>query len=347
MKFLIAAAGTGGHVFPALEFTSECLEQNHEVVWIGTKNGIEKDKVLAKQVLFFTLPMSGFRGKGLITKLISVLGLAVSIFKAIIFILQNKVNCVVCFGGYISLPVGLAAIICRKQLILHEQNAVIGTSNKLLTNFANIVFLGMPLTTSHKKNMQVVGNPISKKIKNDEPTQSLDRPLRVYVTGGSLGSEFINKNIPPALSSLKIPIIIRHQSGENKSNGIKSLYSSDISVDVQEFYDAPSENILWSDFVICRAGALTLSEVTSLKRGCIMIPLPLAIDNHQLENAKQIENLNLGLIFEESESLSSLIEKLQTIIGQKKFIAWQNAQDSIDHFKAAETMLSSVLAITK
>ena len=347
MKFLIAAAGTGGHVFPALEFSSVCLKQNHEVVWVGTKNGIEKDKVHAKQILFFTLPMSGFRGKSLVTKLISVLGLTASIFKAIIFIARNKVNCVVCFGGYISLPVGLAAIICRRQLILHEQNAVIGTSNKLLTNFANIVFLGMPLTTSHKKNMQVVGNPISKKIKNDEPTQSLDRPLRVYVTGGSLGSEFINKNIPPALSSLKIPIIIRHQSGENKSNGIKSLYSSDISVDVQEFYDAPSENILWSDFVICRAGALTLSEVTSLKRGCIMIPLPLAIDNHQLENAKQIENLNLGLIFEESESLSSLIEKLQTIIGQKKFIVWQNAQDSIDHFQAAERMLSSVLAITK
>ena len=96
------------------------------------------------------------------------------------------------------------------------------------------------------------------------------------------------------------------------------MYSSDISVDVQEFYDAPSKNILWSDFVICRAGALTLSEVTSLKRGCIMIPLPLAIDNHQLENAKQIENLNLGLIFEESESLTSLKEKLETIIGQKK-----------------------------
>jgi len=347
MKFLIAAAGTGGHVFPALEFSVACLEQNHEVVWIGTKNGIEKDKVLAKQILFFTLPMSGFRGKGLVTKLISVLGLTVSIFKAIIFIVKNKVNCVVCFGGYISLPVGLAAIICRRKLILHEQNAVIGTSNKLLLNFANIVFLGMPLTTSHKKNMQVVGNPITKKIKNDGPNQSVNNALKVYVTGGSLGSEFINKNIPPALSSLKIPIIIRHQSGENKSNGIKSLYSSDISVDVQEFYNIPSQNILWSDFVICRAGALTLSEVTSLKRGCMMIPLPSAIDNHQLENAKQIENLNMGLIFEESESFSSLKEKLQNIIEQKKFIAWQNSQNSIDHFQAAERMLSSVLAITK
>jgi len=347
MKFLIAAAGTGGHVFPALEFSSACLKQNHEVVWIGTKYGIEKDKVLAKQILFFTLPMSGFRGKGLITKLISILGLTVSIFKAIIFIVQNKVNCVVCFGGYISLPVGLAAIVCRRKLILHEQNAVIGTSNKLLKNFANIVFLGMPLTTSHKKNMQVVGNPITKNIKNEEPNQSSNRALKVYVTGGSLGSEFINKNIPPALSSLNIPIIIRHQSGENKSNGIKGLYSSDISVDVQEFYDTPSRNILWSDFVICRAGALTLSEVTSLKRGCMMIPLPSAIDKHQLENAKQIENLNMGLIFEESESLSSLKEKLQTIIEQKKFIAWQNSQDSIDHFQAAERMLSSVLTITK
>ena len=347
MKFLIAAAGTGGHVFPALEFSSACLVQNHEVIWVGTKNGIEKKKVLAKQILFFTLPMKGFRGKGIMTKLISVMGLIVSIFKAIIFIVKNKVNCVVCFGGYISLPAGLAAIICRRTLILHEQNAVIGTANKLLTKYANIVFLGMPLTTSHKKNMQVVGNPMTKKIENDTSNQPLDGALKVYVTGGSLGSEFINKNIPPALSSLKIPIIVRHQSGINKCNGIQSLYSSDISIDVQEFYDIPSHNILWSDFVICRGGALTLSEVTSLKRGCIIIPLPSAIDNHQRENANHIVNLNMGLIYEESESTSSLKEKLQIIVEQKKFIVWQNTKNSIDHFQAAERMLSSILAITK
>ncbi len=347
MKFLIAAAGTGGHVFPALEFSSACLVQNHEVIWVGTKNGIEKEKVSTKQMLFFTLPMSGFRGKDKMTKLISVMGLIVSIFKATILIVRNKVNCVVCFGGYISLPVGLAAIICRRTLILHEQNAVIGTSNKLLTKFANIVFLGMPLTTIQKKNMQVVGNPMTKKIENDGSNKSFNAALKVYVTGGSLGSEFINQNIPPALSSLKIPIIVRHQSGINKLNGIKNLYSADISCDVQEFYDIPSDNILWSDFVICRAGALTLSEVTSLKRGCLMIPLPSAIDNHQRENANHIVNLNMGLIYEESESTSSLKAKLKIIVEQKKFIAWQNAEDSIDHFQAAERMLSSVLAIIK
>ena len=346
MKFLIAAAGTGGHVFPGLEFCSECLKQNHKVVWVGTKNGMEKEKVSAQEISFVTLPMSGFRGKGIPSKLISIIGLAASIFKGVILLIRNKVNYVVCFGGYISLPIGIAAIICRKTLILHEQNTVIGSSNKLLTKFANIVFLGMPLTSNHNKNMQLVGNPITSKIVSDSLHKDSDL-LRVYITGGSLGSEFINKNIPSALSSLEIPMLIRHQSGMNKSSGVKDLYTSDVSVDVQEFYDSPSENILWSDFVICRAGALTLSEVISLKRGCVMIPLPSAIDNHQRENAKHIENLNMGIIFEESEPASSLKEKLQTIVEQKKFIAWQNSQDSIDHFQAAERMLSSVLAITK
>jgi UDP-N-acetylglucosamine--N-acetylmuramyl-(pentapeptide) pyrophosphoryl-undecaprenol N-acetylglucosamine transferase len=171
--------------------------------------------------------------------------------------------------------------------------------------------------------------------------------LKIYVTGGSLGSEFINKNIPIALSSLNIPIIIKHQSGLNKSSGVKSLYSGSTSSDIQEFYERPLENILWSDFVICRAGALTLAEVTSLSRGCIMIPLPSAIDNHQLENAKQIEKLNMGLIFEESESPSALQEKLINIIEKKMYLDWQNNSNSIDHFQAAERMLSSILQINK
>ena len=162
MRFLISAAGTGGHVFPALEFSAECIKSNHEVTWMGTKTGLESRKVPKKNIQFLTIPMQGFRGKGILNKCISIFGLATSIGKTLLFLFQNKINFVVCFGGYISLPIGIAAILCRKQLILHEQNAVMGTANKLLAPFAKIIFLGTPLAIDSQNNTQLVGNPIKR-----------------------------------------------------------------------------------------------------------------------------------------------------------------------------------------
>ena len=118
MKFLISAAGTGGHVFPALEFGKECIKNNHEVIWIGTKNGIE-NKVVPKDIKLLTIPMRGFRGKDFFLKIVSLFGLIVSIFKTIYYIQKNNIDYIVCFGGYISLPAGLSAWICRKPLFLH------------------------------------------------------------------------------------------------------------------------------------------------------------------------------------------------------------------------------------
>ena len=345
MKFLISAAGTGGHVFPALEFSQECKNQEHQIIWVGTKSGIENKLVSEHNVEFITLPMSGFRGKGFFKKTQSIIGLHFSIIKALTFIVRHKINYVVCFGGYISLPVGIAAILCRKPLILHEQNAVMGTSNKLLARFAKIIFLGFPLNESKGKNIEIVGNPIRNLQTNQDCSPDNLDIIRIYITGGSLGSDFINQNIPKALNSLNIPMEIKHQSGVGKSEGIKSLYSKNISVEVAEFYESPQEIILWSDFVIGRAGALTLSEVTSLQRGCLMIPLPSAIDNHQLCNAQVISKHQMGIIHQESETALSLNEKLQNIVNQKQYLKWKKLESEIDHFQASRRMLSSVLKI--
>ena len=139
MKFLISAAGTGGHVFPAIEFSKECIVKNNEVIWVGTKTGIE-NRALPKNIKLLTIPMRGFRGKNVILKIVSLLALIASIFQSIYYIFRNNIDYVVCFGGYISLPVGLSAWICRKPLFLHEQNAVIGTSNRLLIKFSKLIF---------------------------------------------------------------------------------------------------------------------------------------------------------------------------------------------------------------
>jgi UDP-N-acetylglucosamine--N-acetylmuramyl-(pentapeptide) pyrophosphoryl-undecaprenol N-acetylglucosamine transferase len=341
MKFLISAAGTGGHVFPAIELSKECIAKNNEVIWVGTKTGIE-NRVLPKNIKLLTIPMSGFRGKNFILKIVSLFGLIASTFQSIYYIFRNNIDYVVCFGGYISLPVGLSAWICRKPLFLHEQNAVIGTSNRLLIKFSKLIFLGFPINEPTRGNMLLVGNPIKKSNKYS----SLDgnqRPLRIYVTGGSLGSEYINQNIPIALNSLELPIEVRHQSGKGKSSGIKELYSSKILAEITEFYDSPQDSILWSDFIISRAGAISLSEAISLNRGALMIPLPSAIDNHQVLNAINISELEMGVVHEESESIESLSEKLKNIIEKKLHIQWSETVNNIDHFQAARRMLTSIL----
>lgn len=341
MKFLISAAGTGGHVFPALEFGKECIKNHHEIIWIGTKTGIEK-RVVPNNIKLLTIPMRGFRGKNLIFKIISLMGLIVSILKSIFYLQKNKIDYVVCFGGYISLPVGLSAWICRKPLFLHEQNAIMGTSNNALKKLSKIIFLGFSINEPFTSKMMLVGNPIKKSRKSLLEKQQ-HQPIRVYVTGGSQGSEFINQNVPIALNALNIPLEVRHQSGNGKSEGVKELYSSNISVEVEEFYDSPHDEILWSDFIISRAGALSLSEAVTLKRGSVIIPLPSAIDNHQLLNAINIVDLDMGLMHEESESLESLSKKLQMVIENNLYEKWSNQENNLDHFQAARRMLSSIL----
>ena len=341
MKFLISAAGTGGHVFPALEFGKECIKNDHDVVWIGTKNGIE-NRVVPEDIKLFTIPMRGFRGKNFFLKIVSLFGLIASIFKSIYYIQKNNTDYIVCFGGYISLPVGLSAWICRKPLFLHEQNAIMGTSNKALKKFSQLIFLGFPINEPVTKKMKLVGNPI-KKLNKNSALESNQEPLRVYVTGGSQGSEFINQNIPIALNALEMPLEVRHQSGSGKSIGVKELYSNNITVEVKEFYDLPQDSIVWSHFIISRAGALSLSESMSLKRGSVMIPLPSAIDNHQLLNAINIVDLGMGLVYEEFESLELLSQKLKNIIESREYVQWSNKESNLDHFQAARTMLSSIL----
>ena len=286
--------------------------------------------------------MKGYTGKNVIFKIISLIGLIASILKSIFYLQKNKIDYVVCFGGYISLPVGLSAWICRKPLFLHEQNAIMGTSNNALKKLSKIIFLGFSINEPFTSKMMLVGNPI-KKSRESLLEKKQHQPLRVYVTGGSQGSEFINQNVPIALNALNIPLEVRHQSGNGKSEGVKELYSSNISVEVEEFYDSPHDEILWSDFIISRAGALSLSEAVTLKRGSVIIPLPSAIDNHQLLNAINIVDLDMGLMHEESESLESLSKKLQKVIENNLYEKWSNQENNLDHFQAARRMLSSIL----
>ena len=338
MKFLLVAAKTGGHVFPASVIGKELIKNNHEVVFIGTGSEIEKNAYHELDSKIYELSMEGFRGANLIKKLQVLFQTFINIFKVIQIINKQKINAMIGFGGFITVPVGAACWIKRKPIFIHEQNAVIGSANKLLSKISKINFLGFPIKGLNKSILS--GNPIRESfIKNSKNIINDKNEIRIYITGGSQGSEYINKHLPKIFSGFSNNIKIIHQCGKNNFQEVKDIYASEgINAEISEFYQNPVEQILWSDFVISRGGALSLSEITSLKRGVVVIPLPTSIDNHQVENAKSIESIEMGIMHEQKDHLSKLQDKIRGIIENQTYLKWKNIENN-NHINSSKIIV--------
>ena len=337
MKFLIVAAKTGGHIFPAVAVADEIKKNNFELVFLGTGSSIEEGAYDKFSSVFYKLQMEGFRGKSLLKKLKVIFQVIFNIFKVIKIIKKEKINAMIGFGGFITVPVGIACYVLNIPIFIHEQNAVMGSANKILSKISKINFLGMRI--KNIKNSVHSGNPI-----RTEFFQSSDldnENVNIYITGGSQGADYINENLPKALSKLT-NINVKHQCGKNNITKVRELYKKyGLSAEIYDFYKNPAEQILWSDFVISRAGALSLSEISSLQRGALMIPLPTAIDNHQFENAKSIVELGMGEIHLQNDSIEKLICKIENIISNQSYVNWKKQRNK-DHKYAAKVITENI-----
>ena len=312
MKFLIVAAKTGGHVFPALAISEELIKSNHEVTILGTGSDIENKAFKDLNSKNFKLLIQGFRGNNALIKLKVLFQVFINIFKVIKILRNEKIDAMIGFGGFITVPAGLACWIIKKPIFIHEQNSVLGSANKILSKISKINFLGMPIKNIN--NSIVSGNPISEAFFNYDEENENNESINIYITGGSQGADYINKNIPKALKGFS-NINIKHQSGRNNSNKVKEIYlHNNIDAEVLDFYSNPQQQIFWSDFVISRAGALSLAEITSMNKGILMIPLPNSIDDHQLKNAESIQAEGMGIIHQQNDHIDSLVQKLEEII---------------------------------
>ena len=338
-NIIICAAKTGGHIFPALGFAKEALKNDYKITFLGTNTDLEK-KIFQQNenIDFIKFELDGFRGKSITQKLIFLIKLPLIFFQVISIIISRKISSVVCFGGFITVPVGFASIISLRKLYLHEQNSVVGSSNRLLSLFAKKIFTAFPLNKNKK--YFFVGNPSYIQNKKAIDINQNDN-LNILVTGGSQGADFINKNIPVALNTLNIKLNVIHQCGLGKIQNV-SNYNQEINASILEFIDNLDEYIEWSDFAICRCGAGTLSEISQKKRGMIMIPLPTSIDNHQYFNAVFYEENNQGKIFQEKDSLDSLSSLIRQIIHEKIYQDWKKKKPPIDHSRAASLMLGEI-----
>jgi len=288
-SILIMAGGTGGHIFPALAVADVLRAQGWHVTWMGAPNSMEADLVPKHGYEMALVEFSGLRGKGLMRKLLLPLSLSVALIQSALVLLQCRPSVVLGMGGYITFPGGIMAVLFRRPLVIHEQNSIAGLSNKTLARFAKRVLSGFPKVLP---NAECCGNPVRKDIAAlAEPQQRYETrsgKLNVLVLGGSLGALAINTCVPQALTLLpqdSRPDVL-HQSGERHLERVQSAYQqAGIAAEIRPFLKDMAFFYGQADVVICRAGALTITELAAAGLASILIPFPFAVDDHQTANA--------------------------------------------------------------
>lgn len=290
-RILIMAGGTGGHVFPALAVARELVNRGFQIHWLGAEDGIEQRLVPAAGYPLKSLSVRGLRGGGATRLVKAPLMLAGAIWRAWRFVRDTRPVLALGFGGFASGPGGIAARLAGVPLVLHEQNAVPGFTNRVLSRFAGRVLAAFPGAFPAQQ-AEVVGNPVRREIVElAAPAQRYGErrgPLRVLVTGGSQGALALNRELPRYLAAaLAGELEIRHQAGRGRVEEALSVYrEAGTEARVEEFIDDMAAAWAWADLVICRAGALTVWEVAAAGVAALFVPLPTAVDDHQTGNAR-------------------------------------------------------------
>ena len=312
---VIAAGGTGGHVVPALAVADVLAARGVPVVWFGTHAGIEARLVPAAGIAVHWIDVAALRGKGPLGLLTGPLRLVRAIAHSALLLRRLRPRAVLGMGGFVSGPVGLAAVLLRRPLILHEQNALAGMTNRRLARFAARVLSAWPGAFGEAVRTEVVGNPVSGAIAALR-TASIGRPaaargasgraanapasgapLALLVVGGSRGARALNEIVPAAVALLDVPVTVRHQSGAADAEAVRARYAgTPAATRVEPFIDDMGAAYREADLVICRSGAMTVTELAALGLPSILVPFPHAVDDHQTLNARRLSEAGAALL---------------------------------------------------
>ncbi len=323
-RIMIMAGGTGGHVFPALAVAQELQARGVEVIWMGTRRGIEATVVPAAGISMEWVSISGLRGKGVVSWLLAPLKLLSALCQSLMILMRCRPMAVLGMGGFVAGPGGLMTWLLRKPLLIHEQNAIAGLTNRLLARIATKTMQAFPGALQQKTDPQLVGNPVRAEIAAlPLPQQRFEKrsgAIRLLVLGGSLGAQSLNRVVPAAMKMLpetERPEIW-HQTGARLFEEARDGYR-DAAVDarVAPFIDDMAEAYGWADLVLCRAGALTIAELSAAGVAALLVPFPYAVDDHQAHNAAfLVEGGAAILIRQEALSAEQLSGWWQALLQQ-------------------------------
>ncbi|MGA2840240.1 MAG: undecaprenyldiphospho-muramoylpentapeptide beta-N-acetylglucosaminyltransferase [Steroidobacteraceae bacterium] len=318
---LIMAGGTGGHVFPALAVAKVLRDRGVAVVWLGVPASMESRVVPANGFPIEWVRVKGIRGKGLTAWVMAPLSIVNAVLQVMAVLRRVRPRAVLGAGGYVSGPGGIAAWLLRIPLLIHEQNAVPGLTNRWLARVAGQVLQAFPGSFKPSVNARTVGNPVRADIAAiPEPAARFtnrEGRARLLVFGGSQGAQRLNVMVPKALSRLapeRRPQV-RHQAGERGIDAARAAYQeAQVEAEVMPFIDDMAAAYAWADVALCRAGAMTIAELQAAGLGAILVPFPAATDDHQTKNAEAMVSIGAGRVLQEREltadTLSACIAEL-------------------------------------
>ncbi len=309
-RITLVAGGTGGHVFPALAIAAELRARQFEVQWIGSEQGMEARLVPQHQIPIDYIKISGLRGKGFRKLLTAPFDILRAIYQAVQILRKQRPQVVVGMGGFVTGPTGIAARLLGIPLVIHEQNAIAGLTNRWLAKIATTVLESFPNTFAESYRPIHTGNPIRAAIQHlaqhnrEFPAFTAQRPFHLFVLGGSLGAQALNDIVPQALQKLsqqlgtELHLNVLHQTGEKHSAVMQTRYENQaFSSTVSAFIDDMAAAYQWADLIICRAGASTLAEITQAALPSILVPFPFAVDDHQTANARYLSEQGAAILY--------------------------------------------------
>ena len=321
-RLLVMAGGTGGHVFPGLAVAHLLAEQGWQIHWLGTSERMEAQLVPQAGFAISFIDVVGVRNNGLLRLLAAPFKIIKSVRQARRIIKQFKPDVVIGMGGFASGPGGVAAWLARIPLVIHEQNALPGMTNKILATIATRVLSGFANTFDGQQGelgeqagkYSWVGNPIRREFLQLAPKTPAQHGLNILVVGGSLGAKVLNDVVPKALANLA-GVSVRHQTGKGQLQAVEAAYgqcAASLDWQASEFIEDMAAAYAWADLVICRAGALTVSEVAAAGVCAIFVPLPHAVDDHQSKNAQVLVSAGAAYMLRQNEFTVSKLEELLT-----------------------------------
>lgn len=315
---MVMAGGTGGHVFPALAVASYLRKQGETIIWMGTRTGIESTLVPQAGIPVEWLKVTGLRGKGVFTLAMAPFKLIRACWQARQILIKSKPKAVLGMGGFAAGPGGLMAALMCIPLVIHEQNAVIGLTNRVLSHLARINYFAFPRAAEGVKRSEVVGNPVREELlsvqhpKQRMAARDVKEPINLLVIGGSLGAHTLNRVVPEAVASIESQHRprVRHQCGRRHLAVCKEYYSEKyIEAEVFDFIDDMKSVYEWADLVVCRAGAMTVAELAAVGVASILVPFPYAVDDHQFYNAHFLSRDSAALRVRESDFNSNWLSR--------------------------------------
>ncbi len=322
---MIMAGGTGGHVFPALAVAEELRSRGWEVNWMGTADSFESRIVPGHGFALHTIPAHRLRGQGIGGVLLAPWRLLGAMWQAgrIMRVLQPQV--VLGMGGFAAAPGGLVSRLLNVPLVIHEQNSIPGLTNRLLAKLAQRVLQAFPDSFPDSVQAQTCGNPVRADIAAipgpEQRALAASATRKVLIIGGSLGAASLNRRLPAVLSEMEVPMQIRHQAGRDKAEATSAAYAeAGIPAEVTEFIDDMAQAYAWADLVICRAGALTVSELAAVGVAAVLVPYPYAVDDHQTHNARYLVDAGAAVLVPEDLFEADLLARLKELLLQPEML---------------------------